>query len=690
MSKQRTAALKELASLKQWVAHTSEKIPINPETGRRASSTNPETWGRLSEAFAIMKIQGLPGVGFVFSEDDPYVGIDLDNAIDIYIDENCVEHHRLRDWASDIVQRLNSYTEVSPGGMGLHIWVKGELPRQGLQSLGEDGGVEIYQSRRYFTVTGRHLPGTPEAIKERGAELQEVLEDYFDVYEEPLDDDQVKADPDFDDDIEVWLEDALSYIDPNCGYAMWIRVGMAIHSAMPVRGVDYWDKWSRKSDAKYPGTETIRKKWASFEGSGVGVGSIVHHARQAGWAGPDRMASMPDSFQHGWDVFLDSKEDDDALGDSEAGKGLEVEIFEAVQMYRDKTEPEPYLIEPGVLSPGDMALIFGPPKSMKTFACLDMFRQFAMGKEWLGLRPGPGADGEPRKLKTLIAQFEVRADRMRERLQLATLSEDELEAMEGNLYITERFTPRLTPSYIEKFSKIVLENITDLDVLVIDPMANIFPGDNENDNAQMSAFIRQLKYLRNEISPSVAIVLVHHANKMRKEDRRADPFNSLRGASALRGAYDAGMMLDKDHDDATKVHMWFELRNGDPIDKKTLHFHGGRFHEVLEGVEEPAEEVEHVSLPTRICNRLDIDAERGIIWQKTEFCEHYGGKMEMPGITALKEAVNEMLELGILGYWKQAGELEVPELHHRSKGYLGFETMSVRIGRGFDDVEILP
>jgi hypothetical protein len=100
------------------------------------------------------------GLGFVFSKTASLVGIDLDKCRD-------ATSGVLEPWAQDIVTALNSYTEVSPSGRGVHIFVSGELP------LGrrKKDRIEVYQHGRFFTVTGRHLEGTPLSVEPRGGEL---------------------------------------------------------------------------------------------------------------------------------------------------------------------------------------------------------------------------------------------------------------------------------------------------------------------------------------------------------------------------------------------------------------------------------------------------------------------------------------------------------------------------------------
>jgi putative DNA primase/helicase len=76
----------------------------------------------------------------VFSSGDPYTGIDLDNCVD--------EDGEIALWALEIARYLDSYTELSATATGLHIIVRGDVPNR------RKGNVEVYSSKRFFTVTG--------------------------------------------------------------------------------------------------------------------------------------------------------------------------------------------------------------------------------------------------------------------------------------------------------------------------------------------------------------------------------------------------------------------------------------------------------------------------------------------------------------------------------------------------------
>jgi putative DNA primase/helicase len=157
----------ELRTAAQFVCWREEvrdgeptKVPYSV-SGGKASTTNPKTWAPLDAALSHAAEHSMSGVGFVFTEDDPFAGIDIDKCRDAQTGE-------IEPWAWKIVTAFDSYTEVSPSGTGLHIFVKATLPGPNNRK----GPLEMYESGRYFTLTGEHLSGTPTEIHER----QDVLE----------------------------------------------------------------------------------------------------------------------------------------------------------------------------------------------------------------------------------------------------------------------------------------------------------------------------------------------------------------------------------------------------------------------------------------------------------------------------------------------------------------------------------
>lgn len=155
----------DLYCRKQWLCWRSaelegkrRKLPINPLTGALASSTDPLTWSTYHRACAAFRERALDGIGFVFTHTDTLCGVDLDD---------CVVNGRLTSHAQNTIASLNSYTEWSPSRRGVHILVHARL-REGLRRSGK---VEMYDSGRYFTFTGKHLSNTPFTIEQRQQEI---------------------------------------------------------------------------------------------------------------------------------------------------------------------------------------------------------------------------------------------------------------------------------------------------------------------------------------------------------------------------------------------------------------------------------------------------------------------------------------------------------------------------------------
>lgn len=166
----------ELRERKQWVVWRREerggkttKVPYWPtQPSRRASSTDRESWATFSEA---INCTNADGVGYVFAADDPYTGVDLD---DCFLDDG-----RLHPGAETIVSALDSYTERSPSGNGLHIIVRAQLNGKRKRTSKTPWGSEFetYDKERYFCITGE--VGQRGEIADRQTELDKIVVDIF-------------------------------------------------------------------------------------------------------------------------------------------------------------------------------------------------------------------------------------------------------------------------------------------------------------------------------------------------------------------------------------------------------------------------------------------------------------------------------------------------------------------------------
>lgn len=166
----------ELKELPQWVLWRAEwnnkrqqyeKVPYS-FSGYRASSTNKDTWTIFDAIHNLYEENNLyDGIGFMLSDNDKYIVLDIDNAID--------ENGQINtDLALEMTEL--TYCEMSPSGTGLHCFFKGELPEQRKKKR-SDLDIELYDNARFMTVTGESI-GQSEICVEQEI-LNNLVERFF-------------------------------------------------------------------------------------------------------------------------------------------------------------------------------------------------------------------------------------------------------------------------------------------------------------------------------------------------------------------------------------------------------------------------------------------------------------------------------------------------------------------------------
>lgn len=264
-------AYDELKRLNQWVGWQTEerngkatKIPKNPHTGGNALSNTPSTWADVNTAWRAVKQHGWSGLGFVFTIQSGIVGVDLDN---------CFDGDALKPWADDIYRMLDSFTEYSPSGRGLHIFVRGEIPSSINKST---DGVEMYNELRYFTMTGKTF-GDERPLASRPVEIAALHAAFAEPAREPVEPRSYEPGTV----TEKQVADAIKHIPRRMDYYDWLRVLMAVHDEYPDgRGIAICEAWS-------PGYEgEVARKFRSFDRtskSGVTIATLFHMAKKNGW-----------------------------------------------------------------------------------------------------------------------------------------------------------------------------------------------------------------------------------------------------------------------------------------------------------------------------------------------------------------------------------------------------------------------
>ncbi|WP_327698658.1 bifunctional DNA primase/polymerase [Streptomyces sp. NBC_00459] len=158
------ATPRELTIRDRWIRRSATKVPLTAG-GTPASSTDPRTWSTHKDAATSSAGVGL---GFVLSDEDNIVCLDLDHCLNPLTG-------RLAPWAAAIVRDAGAtYVEVSPSGDGLHIWGRADV-RQGRKIRRPDGtAVEIYGTGRYIAMTGRRHGSCPSILADLSAVVSKL------------------------------------------------------------------------------------------------------------------------------------------------------------------------------------------------------------------------------------------------------------------------------------------------------------------------------------------------------------------------------------------------------------------------------------------------------------------------------------------------------------------------------------
>lgn len=507
----------ELAARPQWVAWKLElrdnrntKVPYNARTGARASSTDPHTWATFEEACAFCQAENANGVGYVLSPEDPYVGIDLDH---------CRDPHsgRIEQWAKDVVKRLNSYTEISPSGTGLRIFIRGILPPHGRRK----GPIEIYSQARFLTITGDHVLFAPDTIQDRPVELLRWHAEIFGPAPEPRQNGHVQRSP-------VQLADA----------------DLLLKARAATNGGAFWALWNGD--------------YSSYGSQSEADLALLNHL--AFWTGPDpsRLDNLfrasglmrekwdrPDYRDRSIDKALEGKTEfysGESTSQRLTGSAPEQPVTvvpdtwaRPISALLEQGETDPDWLVHSLFSVGSSGFIAAEPKVGKSFISLELAHCMAAGEPFLD-------------------KFEVKQPRR----VLFIEEEDPERRMVRRFKQLLRGTPGRVPPRDDMFRYVVRsgfrlddaawlgklkEELTSFrpEVVFLDVFNKLHLKD-ENNQPDMSAILHTLASLTREFG--CAFIIIHHYRKSGiGQSQRGNQM--LRGSSALAGFAECSLFLRK-------------------------------------------------------------------------------------------------------------------------------------------------
>jgi len=170
------------------------------------------------------------------------------------------------------------------GGGSRHLYFRAPDGVALLQHCKEYPGIDFKSSGFVVGAGSLHasgnryqvIDGNPDDIEEAPAALVDLLRkpDYHRSEYNGGTMDVTEAD----------IADMLYHVDPDCDHETWVRIGMAVHDTTGGTAFNVWDDWS-SCGSKYPGAETLEKRWHSFGKAAmpVTIGTLIYYAEQGGW-----------------------------------------------------------------------------------------------------------------------------------------------------------------------------------------------------------------------------------------------------------------------------------------------------------------------------------------------------------------------------------------------------------------------
>ena len=537
-------ALRELQGWCLWryEQHPGEekprKVPYYVEGGRRHGKQGaPEDRAKLTTFVAARDAaarKGFSGVGLAMLPDWGIVGLDFDNCF--------LPDGNLPPEVAAIVGQ--TYSEYSPSGKGIRAFMRGDLgDHKSLVDSANTWGFEVFTAKGYLTLTGNKLPfidalGLEDHIAPvddivtalcakrfgPGKQTQPTGDDFFDNFDPPI---GLNA---------AEIDGYLSDIDPGIGREEWVRVGMALHHESDGGAFDIWDAWS-SGGHQYPGTEALRAQWESFDrrdpnARRVTMASVIKLSKEARAqrGEPPRSFDQISRAAEEARAEAEDREDDPDIFASSPDWGGRYRVYSGDEFAA--RPPVDWMIKGVLPEQADLIVVYGASGSGKSFMVLDM----AMAL----VRDVPWRERKVRRKRVLYIAAEGGggvAQRLRAYSQHHGISLKDLPLGvihdAPNLMVEEDVT-ELVRSIIDAGGG---------DLIIIDTLAQVTPGANENSGEDMGLALKHTRAIRK--ATGAVIMLVAHTGK--------DQAKGIRGWSGMNAASDTSLEVSRPEESTSRL-----------------------------------------------------------------------------------------------------------------------------------------
>jgi|694.fasta_scaffold90268_1 hypothetical protein len=539
----------ELRNCAQWVCWKNidrdgkpTKIPVQPN-GTPAKSSDPETWSTYQAAVA--QSHKYAGVGFVFSVDDDFAGVDLDGCRD-------PNSGYIEPWASEIIDRFeHAYIEVSPSRTGVKMFVRSgvqfdrglivDVPEQ--DKYGKTPAIEAYSSGRYFAVTGQALPNR-EALGDC-TEAIEWLRTKVDAIKQA----SRKSTPSVIPSLPTWSDYQTDQRVIDRARAYIAKMPPAIAG-------------QRGHDATFKAAISLVKGFKLDEQNAMSLMAEYNHLCQPPWEPRDLLRKVQEAAnstevkegyllgelgcydrkepvrdnQHTKEavqICTPTKQDDKPLPP--------LPMIRSIKTLADENPKLREVVVDGLLRVGETCNFIAASKAGKTFLAVGLALSVALGRKWLGRETKQG--------RVLIIDNELHGETLADRLRkVATAMETTVDELGGTVdTLSLRGHLLSLPNMGRVFNGIQAGTYR---LIVLDALYRMLPdGTSESDNAQMTALYNMLDSYADQLNASFAVV--HHSSKGEQGGKNVTDVGS--GAGAISRAADAHLTVRPHEQDGLSV-----------------------------------------------------------------------------------------------------------------------------------------
>lgn len=478
-----------LKKLRKWVCWKGvrkgdswTKVPFNAISLNTAKINDPDDWTDGKKAHNSMKENDFDGIGYVLTDDDPYVGIDIDHCVDRKTKE-------ITSYATKIIKLMNSYTEFSPSGEGIRIFIKGELPSGGRRRK----TIELYDNKRYLTLTGNHLKSTPKKIRSRKAEINRL---HGMLFKKPL---KLKKPKKFsvleDERLEVAFKSKNGskikrlYEGNTIGYGSHSEADLALCAY-----IAFWFEHDPvQIDKVFRSSGLFREKWDKLHGS-MTYGQMT----------------IQEAINSSTDIYQPSSIP---------------EIFTAAELSKKKLPKMRWLVR-GILPEG-LIVLAGKPKVGKSWFALQLCIAVTLKENFIS--------ANTIKKRVMYLSLEDSYARLKSRIN---------SLLDGNrppknLYLTNSWSKVKNGGIRKLKNEITTKKIR---LVVIDTFQRIRPKSSGRRNMYHVDYehVSAIKMLADK--HRITILLIHHLRKADAED----DVDTISGSTGLTGSADGTLILKKD------------------------------------------------------------------------------------------------------------------------------------------------